>query len=89
MLCSFSIIPWKQARAAECKQPRISAIYKKGKRDLAGTYRPVALTSIVSKMFECIMTSHMQWQRERCMILNDNNLIRTQQIQIQESSITT
>ncbi len=37
------------------KQARISAIYKKGNRSLAGNYRPVSLTSIVCKSMERII----------------------------------
>ncbi len=37
------------------KQARISAIYKKGNRSLAGNYRPVSLTSIACKCMERII----------------------------------
>ena len=39
----------------EWKTANITAIYKKGHRQVAGNYRPVSLTSIVCKMLESIV----------------------------------
>ncbi len=43
----------------EWKIAWITVIYKQGKKYLAGNYRPVSLTSILSKMLEKIIRDHM------------------------------
>ena len=40
------------------KEAQISAIFKKGKKCLAGNYRPVSLTSIVCKVMETVIRNH-------------------------------
>ena len=49
----YNILPddWKKAN--------ITAIFKKGKRNLASNYRPVSLTSIVCKIMEKIVRDHI------------------------------
>ncbi len=41
------------------KEARISAIFKKGNKSLASNYRPVSLTSIISKVMEKIVRNHL------------------------------
>lgn len=41
------------------KKAKISAIYKKGDKSSAGNYRPVSLTSIISKVMERILRDHI------------------------------
>ena len=41
------------------KKAQISAIYKKGGTTLAGNYRPVSLTSIISKVMETLVRNHI------------------------------
>lgn len=41
------------------KKARITAIFKKGNKSLAGNYRPVSLTSIVCKVIEKIIRNHI------------------------------
>lgn len=50
---STGIIPedWKKAR--------VSAIFKKGDKSMAGNYRPVSLTSILCKVLETIVREHI------------------------------
>ncbi|KAK3090353.1 hypothetical protein FSP39_011129 [Pinctada imbricata] len=43
----------------EWKVAKISAIYKKGPKSIAGNYRPVSLTSIVCKIMEKIVRNHI------------------------------
>ncbi|KAK3088848.1 hypothetical protein FSP39_024556 [Pinctada imbricata] len=43
----------------EWKVAKISAIYKKGPKSIAGNYRPVSLTSIVCKVMEKIVRNHI------------------------------
>ena len=51
------------------KQANISPIFKKGRKDLAENYRPVSLTSVVSKVFEHIIFSNVAKHLERYSIL--------------------
>ena len=44
---------------SEWKEGRISAIFKKGSRKKAGNYRPISLTSIVSKTMEHCVRNHI------------------------------
>lgn len=41
------------------KEAQISAIFKKGKKHIAGNYRPVSLTSVVCKVMETIVREHI------------------------------
>ena len=41
------------------KNAQITALYKKGKKTCASNYRPVSLTSIVSKCMEKIIREHI------------------------------
>ncbi|KAK3089125.1 hypothetical protein FSP39_001036 [Pinctada imbricata] len=41
------------------KKARISAIFKKGNKSLAGNYRPVSLTSIICKIMEKLVRDHL------------------------------
>ena len=43
----------------EWKEGRISAIFKKGSRKIAGNYRPISLTSIVCKTMEHCVRNHI------------------------------
>ena len=43
----------------EWKKARISAIFKKGNKSLAGNYRPVSLTSVVCKQMEKLVREHI------------------------------
>ena len=43
----------------EWKQAKISALYKKGDKSVAGNYRPVSLTSIVCKVMEKLIRNHI------------------------------
>ena len=43
----------------EWKTARVSAIFKKGDKKIAGNYRPVSLTCILCKMMEKIVRDHM------------------------------
>ena len=43
------------------KQANVKALFKKGKRTQCSNYRPVTLTSIVCKVFETIIRSHIFW----------------------------
>ena len=44
---------------SEWKEGRISAIFKKGSRKIAGNYRPISLTSIVCKTMEHCVRNHI------------------------------
>ena len=57
----------------EWKTARISAIFKKGNKSLAGNYRPVSLTSVVGKGMERLVRDHLINHFER------NNLFITKQ----------
>ena len=57
----------------EWKQGKISAIYKKGSRKVAGNYRPVSLTSIVCKCLEICVRNHIVSH------MTKNNLFSPQQ----------
>ena len=57
----------------EWKTARISAIFKKGNKSLAGNYRPVSLTSVVGKVMERLVRDHLINHFER------NNLFTTKQ----------
>ncbi|VDI32121.1 Hypothetical predicted protein, partial [Mytilus galloprovincialis] len=41
------------------KEAQISAIFKKGKKCIAGNYRPVSLTSVVCKVMEKLVREHI------------------------------
>jgi len=41
------------------KEAQISAIFKKGKKCLAGNYRPVSLTSVICKVMETMVREHV------------------------------
>ena len=43
----------------EWKQAKISAIFKKGNKSMAGNYRPVSLTSVVCKVLEKLLRDHI------------------------------
>jgi hypothetical protein len=43
----------------EWKKATISAIFKKGNISMAGSYRPVSLTSVVGKLLEKIIREHI------------------------------
>ena len=57
----------------EWKRAKISAIYKKGKKSLAGNYRPVSLTSIVGKIMESVVRNHLMEH------LTENNYLTNKQ----------
>ena len=57
----------------EWKQGKISAIYKKWSRKVAGNYRPVSLTSIVCKCLEICVRNHIVSHMKK------NNLFSPQQ----------
>ena len=50
----------------------ITPIYKKGDRSQPSNYRPISLTSIVSKTFEHIFSSHITKHLEDSNILNEH-----------------
>ena len=49
----------------------VSAIYKKGKKDLPANYRPVSLTCILSKIMEHVIVSHTMSHLDRHSILDN------------------
>ena len=55
------------------KIANVTPIFKKGSKAEAGNYRPVSLTSTVSKIFESLMKDHLMGY------LKENNLIRRSQ----------
>lgn len=57
---------------SDWKHARITAIYKKGKRDLASNYRPVSLTSVTCKILEHIIFHSIINHYEKHNILVDH-----------------
>ena len=57
----------------EWKKAKVSAIYKKGNKKIAGNYRPVSLTSIACKLLEQIIRKHIVNH------MNSNNLFTPKQ----------
>ena len=53
------------------KDANVAAIFKKGSRTCAANYRPVSLTSVISKVMEHIVHSHVMKHLERQHILTD------------------
>ena len=54
------------------KHAKITAIYKKGKRDLAANYRPVSLTSVACKILEHVIFHSVMEHYEQHNILVDH-----------------
>ncbi len=44
---------------SQWREARVSAIYKKGNKKLAGNYRPVSITSVICRILEKIIRNHM------------------------------
>jgi hypothetical protein len=61
------------------KKAKISAIYKKGNKALAGNYRPISLTSVVCKLMETLIrdiASLNTWIETVCLQPNSMALCR-------------
>ena len=59
--------------AKQWKEAIVTAIHKKGARDLAENYRPISLTSIISKLMESFIRDAMLGH------MNENNLFSKEQ----------
>ena len=54
------------------KHARVSALFKKGKKNLANNYRPVSLTSILCKCMEHIIRNHIYNYMKTCRLFSKN-----------------
>jgi hypothetical protein len=54
------------------KSANVTAIFKKGKKEEAGNYRPVSLTSCVCKVLEALIKDHIVEHLEYYNLINDS-----------------
>ena len=70
--CIFQLSLNTRVVPADWKTANVVPIFKKGDRSKPANYRPVSLTSVVSKMLEHIVVSNIMRHLDSHNILNEN-----------------